>query len=64
MDPTTVRFLRPDPPEAFDAARGEPLGVTSAEVDTVVCISPEDEWSKDRLIEELERRGNASEDAG
>ena len=63
VDPTTVRFLRPDPPEGFDAARGEPLAVTSADFDTVVRISPDDEWSKERLIEELERRGNASEDA-
>ncbi len=63
VDPTTVRFLRPDSPEGFDVARGEPQGVRSVDMDKVVRISPVDEWPKERLIEELERRGNAGEDA-
>lgn len=56
VDPTTVTFLRPDPPEGFESARGESPGVTSIDLDSVVRIGPADEWTRERLIEELERR--------
>jgi len=56
VDPETVKFLRPDPIEAFDHV-DEPVGVSSSSLDTIVKVHRDDEWPKERLLEELERRG-------
>jgi len=45
--------------DGFEATHAEPVGPRSSDFDTVVRIDIEDECSKEQLIEELERRGNA-----
>ncbi|MFN3218774.1 MAG: hypothetical protein ACE367_19945, partial [Acidimicrobiales bacterium] len=37
----------------FESARDESPGVTGIDLASVVRISPEDEWPRERLIEEL-----------
>ncbi|MCP3935011.1 MAG: hypothetical protein GY708_06535 [Actinomycetia bacterium] len=56
VDPSTVQFTRPDPIEGFEEARDESIGVRSAPFDSIVRLHRDDEWSKQKLVEELERR--------
>jgi hypothetical protein len=56
--PELVKFVRPDQPAAFEAAWSHHVGVNFSSMDNVVKIGTENEVSKEKLLEELEARGD------
>lgn len=59
-DPGSVKFVRPDPLSAFEDAWAREPGVRTTNMDHVIQVDPSDELSKERLLEILEHRADAS----
>lgn len=55
-DPKSVRFVRPDPRSTFDDVWTREPGVRTTNMDTVVRVDPDDELSKDGLLDILAKR--------
>jgi hypothetical protein len=56
VDPTTVSFVRPTPPDSFDDVWKHSLGVTRTSMDSSIGIEPADELSRDELRDLLKGR--------